>query len=255
MFLKFPDLFVIAISAVAVFLTATINPDATQRKASAVTNFEQSGNTPPIVKILEPKNNSVHSLNSLVPYSISVSDTEDGESRYDEIPAGKILLEIKFIEGSPNSENLQNHNLIRESAGLRLIKNSDCFTCHQFKTRLIGPSFLEIATRYSNTAAARQLLASRITEGSRDIWGEAVMPAHPDITPEESKEIVDWILSNGSNKNLNYLTGNVGSFRIEVPAGARSGFFILKAIYTDKGMPDDPRKTLTGQDVLIIRYE
>ncbi len=54
------------------------------RKSTAASGQWQ--NNPPIVKITEPKSNSVFPLNSLVRYSISVSDREDGESRFDEIP-------------------------------------------------------------------------------------------------------------------------------------------------------------------------
>jgi cytochrome c len=120
---------------------------------------------------------------------------------------------------------------------------------------LIGPSFFEIASRYSKTTDANQILGSRITGGSQGVWGEAIMPAHPDISMEASREMIDWILKNGLNENLNYLPGKEGSFRADKPTGAPEGFFVLKAIYTDKGIPGKPTETITGEDIVTIRVD
>ncbi|MEX2235600.1 MAG: c-type cytochrome [Cyclobacteriaceae bacterium] len=253
MFLKFSGFVGVLISSAVIFLCSLFESAETESKGHSLMQFGRPENTPPVVRIIEPKNNTVHPINSLVRYSISVSDKEDGESRFDEIPSDKIFLEIKFISGTPM--DTPNQTPREEAMGLRLIKNSDCFTCHQFKTRLIGPSLFEIANRYAKTADARQILSRRITDGSQAVWGEAIMPAHPDISMEASREIVDWILKNGLNENLNYLPGKEGTFRINGPARAREGFFELKAIYTDKGIPGKPTETLTGEDVVTIRVD
>ncbi len=59
---------------------------------------KQIENHAPIVKILSPKNNSSYSSNSAIPYEISVSDKEDGESKYQEINPKEVFLEIKYVE-------------------------------------------------------------------------------------------------------------------------------------------------------------
>jgi cytochrome c len=250
MFSKFPDfLLIVSSSGLCLFLIFAYGGRDDERAGG----IEQTANTPPVVRINEPKEDSVHPLNSLVRYSISVSDKEDGESRYDEIPSEKIFMELEFIAGSPKKGSEKTKNRGQEPAGLRAIKSSDCFSCHQFKTRLIGPSFNEIATRYAGTSNARELLADRITGGSRAVWGEAIMPAHPDVSLETSREIAGWILSTGLNKNVNYIAGKEGTFRLDLPAGGRTGFFILKATYTDKGIEGQPHSNLPGEDVLTIR--
>lgn len=215
---------------------------------------QQSENSPPVVKITAPGNNSVHPGKSLITYSISVSDREDGESTFDEIADDKIFLEIEFVEGSPDTrEGEKKENSTVEPAGLSHIKKSDCFTCHQFNTRSIGPAFTEMATRYADDKNAKTLLATRIREGSQHIWGKAIMPAHADVPEAEATHIAAWILSAGANTNLNYIKGRTGAFRTTVPIGAREGYFVLKATYADSGLPGQPGKSLTGQDVVIIR--
>lgn len=269
--IKFSGLFSIGISSIAVFICSILSFENERSPQTILSDhqtdgskfhvgtsqrhFGESKNNPPEVKILSPKNNSVHKLNSLIRYSITVSDVEDGESKYDEIPSGKVFLEIKYVESSSDTWDNRKHASNDEPIGLSLMKNSDCFTCHQFKTKLIGPSFQEIATRYLKAPAGKQILVKRIVGGSTGIWGEAIMPAHPDITPEASENIVVWILNNGTNLNLNYLMGKEGALRIERPPGARDGFFVLKASYTDKGLQDKTKENLSGKDVIIIRYK
>jgi cytochrome c len=203
---------------------------------------------------MEPKANSVHPAHSLVRYSISVSDKEDGESRFDEIPADKILLEVEFIEGWPGTRK-EKKIMLEQPSGLRWIKKSDCFSCHQFRSRLIGPSFQEIATRYADEPNAKLLLASSITNGSKAVWGEAIMPAHPDISLEASREIAEWILKTGLSKDLNYLPGKEGSFRTDSPPERRKGFFRLKATYEDNGTEGNLNNSLSGYDVVMIQIE
>lgn len=230
----------------------TLDPPGKKLGGSAFETGQQK-NSPPVVKIVEPKSNSVHPINTLVRYSIMVSDKEDGESKYDEIPTRKILLEIKFVEGSPESWKDPKLPSTQTAPGLGHIKNSDCLTCHQFRSRLIGPSFHEIATRYSKSPDARHTLATRIAAGSKGIWGDEMMPAHPDVSRDAALEIVDWIMENGINSNLNYLPGKEGSFRTALPAKADAGFFVLTASYTDTGSPGLPAEGHTGNDVVIVR--
>jgi cytochrome c len=202
-------------------------------------------NNRPRVQIIEPENNSIHSLNSLIRYSVNVSDVEDGESKYDEIPASRVLMEVKFREGKPPNFYQEDNKLKEEPVGLIHIMNSDCFTCHQFKNKMIGPSFQEIAHKYSGNKSERESLANRIREGSSGIWGDIAMPAHRDLSSDEAEYIIDWILKNGANPGLNYLVGIEGTFKLNQPESASNGHFVLRAIYTDRGLPDKPEEKLT----------
>src|SRR5690625_7422844 len=56
-------------------------------------------------------------------------------------------------------------------AGLALIEGSDCRTCHQNDTRVIGPSYKEVAEKYSEEDI--DVLVSHIIDGSVGIWGRS----------------------------------------------------------------------------------
>ncbi len=250
---KLSELFLAGVSGIAVLIYSMFSFSDKVLVVTTQSHFGQSKNNPPEVKILSPEMKSIHPLNSLIGYSISVSDIEDGESKYDEIPGGKILFEIEFVEGSVETWD-KRRSFNDQTVGLGLMINSSCFTCHQFQNNLVGPSFQEIANRYSKTASGNKLVAS-LRKGSTGIWGEALMPAHPDISMEESEKIIDWILNVGGNPNVDYRVGKEGTFRMELPPGALSGFFVLKASYTDTGLKDQPKERLSGEDVIVIRYK
>src|SRR4051794_21550149 len=57
----------------------------------------QQENHPPVVKIVAPKNNSVYEWNTPLKYTITVSDPEDGDSKFDEIASTEVFLEVKYV--------------------------------------------------------------------------------------------------------------------------------------------------------------
>ena len=114
---------------------------------------------------------------------------------------------------------------------------------------------LDLVEKLRATHINRVQLALDPLREAPGIWGEAVMPVHPDISPEESEKIMDCILNVGGNPNVNYKVGKEGSFRMELPPGVLDGFFVLKASYTDTGLKDQPKENLSGEDVIVIRYK
>ncbi len=79
-----------------------------------------------------------------------------------------------------------------------LAMRSGCLGCHGADTKLIGPSFKDIAAKYKGDAAAVDQLAAKVTAGSQagaGIWGDAAMPPSP-AAPEDIKSIVGWIIGN-----------------------------------------------------------
>jgi cytochrome c len=79
-----------------------------------------------------------------------------------------------------------------EPNGERLIKASDCSSCHAVDRQVVGPAYSDIAKRYAGQADAAEKLAARIREG-----GSGMTP-HPDLTDVQRAEMVKWILSQGS---------------------------------------------------------
>jgi cytochrome c len=79
--------------------------------------------------------------------------------------------------------------------GKALIAKSDCLTCHQEATKVIGPSYKEVAKKYEATDANVKLLAGKIIAGGKGVWGELPMTAHPQLSPADAETMVRYILS------------------------------------------------------------
>ncbi len=75
------------------------------------------------------------------------------------------------------------------------IDRSDCFTCHTWDTKNIGPAFEQIAEKYANQDGAMEHLIHKVKEGGSGVWGEAVMNPHPDLGEKDLKSMVKYILS------------------------------------------------------------
>lgn len=76
-----------------------------------------------------------------------------------------------------------------------LIAYSDCRTCHTVDERFKGPAFRDIAKRYPVNNGYIELLARRVILGGSGAWGAAVMSPHPDLSEEDAKTMVKYILS------------------------------------------------------------
>lgn len=74
-----------------------------------------------------------------------------------------------------------------------LIKGSDCMACHAEATKLVGPSYKEVAKKYD--AGATGMLVKKVKAGGSGNWGAVPMTPHPNMKDEDIKVIVDWILS------------------------------------------------------------
>lgn len=77
--------------------------------------------------------------------------------------------------------------------GYDLIAASDCLGCHKIDEKLVGPSYKEVAAKYTDKDAAT--LASKIVEGGKGNWGEVPMTPHPAVSKEDATEMVKYILS------------------------------------------------------------
>jgi len=77
--------------------------------------------------------------------------------------------------------------------GLALIEGADCLSCHKTDAKLIGPSYQEIANKY--TAADTDVLAEKIIKGGKGNWGDIEMTAHPAISTDDAKKMVAYILT------------------------------------------------------------
>lgn len=81
------------------------------------------------------------------------------------------------------------------NASPELAKSKNCTACHAVDRKLLGPSFKDIAAKYSNDAKSLETLSGRVRNGSTGVWGATMMPANPQVTQAEAEALVKWILS------------------------------------------------------------
>ncbi len=87
------------------------------------------------------------------------------------------------------------HPMARIAEGKSLIEGTDCMTCHKTDSKLIGPSYLDIAAKYDNSPENLELLAGKIIDGGSGVWGSVPMSAHPGMSRDNAKKMVEYILS------------------------------------------------------------
>ncbi|MFC5283341.1 c-type cytochrome [Pedobacter alpinus] len=79
--------------------------------------------------------------------------------------------------------------------GQQLIAASDCLGCHKEQEKLIGPSYADVAKKYDNTPENVTMLAGKIINGGKGVWGEIPMAAHPQINQQDAEEMVKYIFT------------------------------------------------------------
>lgn len=191
------------------------------------------------------------SWGSQIRYSIEVNDEVDGASKYNEINPQMVFLEINFTPTNESSK-FQGEIEMNDSLsfrGLTLLGNSSCFGCHADKTAMMGPSFAEIANLYTKEESAIDKLVKSIRHGSIGKWGNAEMPANPDISEVEASAIAEYILMQGAKEYSWVYPGLEGVFRvIDQPQRFEQGKYVLTASYTSS-------LKMRGADTKVISIE
>lgn len=81
------------------------------------------------------------------------------------------------------------------AAGAAFIAGNDCVACHKPDSRLVGPSYREIADRYRDDPAAPARLVEKVRAGGAGSWGQIPMAPHPTLTKQQLGDMVAWILA------------------------------------------------------------
>jgi cytochrome c len=96
-----------------------------------------------------------------------------------------------------------------------------------------------VARRYAQDAGAPARLALKIRSGGSGVWGEMLMPPHPQHTAAECASMVDWILSLAQTESASLPPGLSGTAQAPVPKNEwgrpQNGVLLLTATATDHG--------------------
>lgn len=73
---------------------------------------------------------------------------------------------------------------------------NDCGYCHEVGKPMVGPAWKDVAAKYKDDAAAwtgNGTLAKKIRNGGHGSWGRMPMPANPNVSDGDMKEILVFI--------------------------------------------------------------
>ena len=76
-----------------------------------------------------------------------------------------------------------------------LAKAKNCLMCHKIDAKLMGPGFNDVAKKYSGDKDAEAKIVKQIRQGGGGQWGSIPMPAQPQVSDEEAKQLAQWILT------------------------------------------------------------
>ena len=80
-----------------------------------------------------------------------------------------------------------------EDEGKALIEGADCLSCHKVDSKLVGPSYQDVAAKY--TDADIDHLAQKVIDGGKGVWGDIPMTPHAGLSKENAQKMVKYILS------------------------------------------------------------
>ena len=76
-----------------------------------------------------------------------------------------------------------------------LFKNENCSACHAPNAKLVGPSIADIAKKYEGQSGAVDKLSTKVKVGGAGVWGSIPMPAQAQLSDDDRKALVVWMLS------------------------------------------------------------
>jgi cytochrome c len=205
-----------------------------------------AGNAPPEISFVFNSENTFYNTSSKLAYEISINDMEDGSLANKRISPNDVLVNLEFLpEGSSQITQKMGHQIQIDIKGKKLIDGSDCKACHAIGTKVNGPSYQQIATKYSDSDMP--MLALKIKNGGAGVWGETPMAAHPQLNDEDIMEMVKYIMSLSGSAATLPAKGEL-AFDQHDRSNVK-GAYVLTASYTDKGSAGVPAITTTEQFV------
>jgi cytochrome c len=100
---------------------------------------------------------------------------------------GRSFVLLAFLWGSLVASGMSH-------AQMELAKDKHCLSCHAMDKKVVGPSYLDVAAKYSKDPMAKERLALKIMKGGSGVWGIIPMPANPQVNPQEAQALAAWVL-------------------------------------------------------------
>lgn len=82
-----------------------------------------------------------------------------------------------------------------DAAVKALAQKNNCLACHAVDKKLVGPAYKDVAAKYKGDEAAEARLIEKVKKGGSGVWGAIPMPPNLNVTDDEAKALVQWVLS------------------------------------------------------------
>ena len=79
-------------------------------------------------------------------------------------------------------------------ASSALANKYGCLGCHAAATKIVGPSYQEVAAKYAGDKGAVEVLVKSIRNGGTGKWGDMAMPPQAQVSEADAKRLATWIL-------------------------------------------------------------
>ncbi len=197
------------------------------------------GNNPPEINLTLSTDDGFYQPGTTLNYEVKITDSEDDKILNNHIKTW--LTSLDKGVALPGSEQDQSAIAIpiKQSfyPGEILINESDCRACHATKTKSVGPSWKQIAEKYTNQPTTHLSVAKKIISGGQGVWSDKIMSPHPQFSEEEAMEMFRYILSFNAPKisgaDTLYLPPT-GTIRFDNSQNI-NGRFALQTSYSDQG--------------------
>lgn len=126
-----------------------------------------------------------------VKYSVSVTDANGND-----INESNVFVSVDYLESLDEVNKSLGHQQVSAAVMWKaLTQGLDCKTCHKKAEASIGPNYRDVAKKYQKESKAMAYLEKKIVSGGGGVWGEVSMPAHLNITKDETRLITEYIMS------------------------------------------------------------
>lgn len=203
----------------------------------------RAGNAEPVVNITSTDNMSFFTEGQKFSYRVQVTDLEDEKGTG--VDPSRIVTTLAYVPvGKDMTVVAQGHQanknaVLAKSPAETLIEGSDCKACHNPEVKSVGPSYRMIAERYANEKGAMGKLARKVITGGAGNWGDHGMSAHPQLSLDDAKEMVAFILDYGKPAKPANAIPPIGTVTLNL-AGKQAkedGVYVMTSTYQDKGAP------------------
>ncbi len=210
-------------------ISVTVKDDKGEAVKSEIVPIVAGNSRPEVAIDLNGGNSSFFLKGVPINYSVTATDA-DGTT----IDPANLFVSVDYLESYDQQNQSLGHQQVSASVtGKALTQGMDCKTCHKEAEVSIGPNYLDVAMKYADESDAKNYLKKKIVSGGGGVWGEVVMPAHPNVTQEESRQIVEYImaLADDSAKEKSLPASGI----IEPNPKQGDNVLVLTASYTDNG--------------------